>query len=335
MAGGYSFAREELKNTYVTDSSFREFPLRRDNGGVYWENRIMFRTLYINAGLREEIYQSPFIPGNTSGFPPRPSFAAHTDTRLNPKVSAAYSLPGHARLHGSYGTGIRPPGGSDLAFTTNPALKPERTESYDIGIEQRLMSDRISLDATWFHNSYKNLIVGLGGSLSALSHYSSDNLANSRAEGAEVSAQFRPIRLNWLSFRGSYTWLESQVLSLNGGSGLVQQYFYLGQPLLRRPRQSASAVATLHYGRVDANLIGYLRGPDLDVEPNFGASAGLFRSPGYTNFGVNVNYRVRGNMSIYANLHNALDRRYEEIYGFPAPLLNVVAGVKWSLARAR
>ena len=45
------------------------------------------------------------------------------------------------RLHASYGTGIRPPGGSDLAFTNNPALRPERTESYDFGIEQRLLDE--------------------------------------------------------------------------------------------------------------------------------------------------------------------------------------------------
>ena len=40
------------------------------------------------------------------------------------------------------------PGGSDLAFTNNPALKPERTESYDIGIEQRFLNNQLSLDAT-------------------------------------------------------------------------------------------------------------------------------------------------------------------------------------------
>jgi outer membrane receptor protein involved in Fe transport len=86
---------------------------------------------------------------------------------------------------------------------------------------------------------------------------------------------------------------------------------------------------------LDANLTGYFRGHDLDVEPNFGASEGLFRSGGYVNTGINVNYRLRSNLTAYANLRNALDRHYEEIYGFPAPFLNVVAGVKWSLARAR
>jgi len=149
----------------------------------------------------------------------------------------------------------------------------------------------------------------------------------------EASAKYRPA--TWISVTGNYMWLETEVLSLNGGIGLVQQYFYLGQPLLRQPKHSGSALVNFHYGKVDANLTGYFRGRDLDVEPNFGASQGLFWNPGYVSAGINVNYRLRNNLTLYANLRNALDRHYEEIYGFPAPLLNVVAGVKWSLARAR
>jgi outer membrane receptor protein involved in Fe transport len=130
-------------------------------------------------------------------------------------------------------------------------------------------------------------------------------------------------------------WLETAALSLNGGSGLIQQYFYVGQPLLRRPKQSGSAVATFHYRKLDTNIVGYFRGHSLDVEPNYGASEGEYRNPGYKNIGINLNYHVKGNITLYGNLRNALDERYEEAYGFPSPLLNVVAGVKWNLARAR
>jgi outer membrane cobalamin receptor len=334
LAGGFAFAREEMKNTYVTDSNSHEFPLRRDNEGIYLDNHFtLFQKLFLNAGLREELYQTGFIPGDASNFPPRPDFPAHSVSRLNPKVSGVYMLQKTVRMHASYGTGIRPPGGSDLAFTNNPALKPERTESYDIGIEERFLNGQLSLDATYFHNSYSDLIVGLGGSLATLSHYSTDNVAKANARGAEVSARFRPSTL--ISVAGNYMWLQSEVLSLSGGNGLVQQYYYLGQPLLRRPKQSGSLLANLHYGKFDVNLTGYFRGRDLDVEPNDGAFGGLYWSSGYVVAGLNVNYRIRGNLTLYANLHNALDRRYEEIYGFPAPLLNVVAGVKWSLARAR
>ena len=94
-------------------------------------------------------------------------------------------------------------------------------------------------------------------------------------------------------------------------------------------------LATIHYGRVDANIAGYARGRTLDVEPNLGAFGGLFQNPGFANVNVNINYRVHGNLTAYVNVRNAFNRRYEEIYGFPAPLLNVVAGLKWSLARAR
>jgi outer membrane cobalamin receptor len=333
LAGGFAYAREEMKNTFVADANLNPFDLRRDNEGVYLDNHFSFfkNKLFINAGLREELYQTGFIQANF--YASTPAIPAHDYSRLNPKISGVYLLPDNVRLHASYGTGIRPPGGSDLAFTNNPALKPERIESYDVGIEQRFLNNKLSLDATYFHNNYRDLIVGLGGSLAVLSQFYTDNLAKANAEGVEASARFRPA--TWISVTGNYTWLETEALSLNGGIGLIQQYFYPGQPLLREPKQSGSAVVTFHYGKVDANLTGYFRGRDLDVEPNYGASEGLYWDPGYVNVGINVNYRLRSNLTLYGNLRNALDRHYEEIYGFPAPFLNVVAGVKWSLARAR
>jgi outer membrane receptor protein involved in Fe transport len=93
--------------------------------------RIVFRLaagFFFNAGVRGEIIGTPFIPENTSDG--RPAFPANTVAKVNPKVAATYVLRG-TRLHSSFGTGIRPPAGLELAFTNNPALKPERTASFD------------------------------------------------------------------------------------------------------------------------------------------------------------------------------------------------------------
>lgn len=333
IAGGFVFHREEMRNTYVNTTDGSDFLLRRDDTSEYFENRFNFGKLFVNIGMRYETYSMPFVPGDAFGFPARPDFPARTDFLASPKMSAAYLVRPGTRIHASYGTGIRPPGGSDLAFTNNPALLPERTESYDVGVEQHFLSNKLSVDATWFHNRYRDLIVSLGGSLSKLLAFSTGNLSNARAEGMENTAQFRPT--NWLSMNASYTWLESEVLQLTGSTGLVQQYFYLGEPLLRRPKQSGSFVVSVSHGRADVNLVGSWRGHTLDVEPNYGASAGLFKNPGYQDLGVNLNVRVLGNLTAYVNMHNALDQRYEEIYGYPAPFLNVVTGLKWNLARAR
>jgi outer membrane receptor protein involved in Fe transport len=66
------------------------------------------------------------------------------------------------------------------------------------------------------------------------------------------------------------------------------------------------------------------------VEPNWGASAGLFRNPGYVNVGLNLNYRLGRGVTVYGNLRNALNQRYEEVYGYPSLRLNFVSGMKFT-----
>jgi outer membrane cobalamin receptor len=331
-AFGYAFAREEVKNTFIDDAQASAFPIERNQQGIYWENRFEFgRRLFINAGAREEIIQT----GRVAADPVfgRPEFPRETILTVNPKGSVAYVLRDGTRLHASTGTGIRPPAGFDMAFTNNPRLKPERTASFDAGIEQRLFHNRVSLDATYFYNRFHDLIVVLGGALTHLSSFQSDNLANSRAQGAEISARFRPVR--WVSVGASYTLLESKILSLSGSTNLAPKYFAVGQPLQRRPRNTGTMVATFSRGKISANVTGHFRGKDLDVEPNYGPSAGLFYNPGFADIGLNVNYALRRGVAVYGNLRNALNQHYEEAFGFPSPLLNFVSGVKWTFSPTR
>jgi len=338
-AFGVSLAREEVKNTYISDDNFNPFPIRRDDVGIYWENRFQVGgRLFFSAGVRGEIIRTPFIPENSANVPPRPRFPANTVAKVNPKLAATYVLRagqggmlGSARLHSSFGTGIRPPAGLELAFTNNPALKPERTASFDFGVEQRVFGDKLSVDATYFYNRFYDLIVSLGGNLAVLSAYQSDNLSNARAQGAELTARYRPAR--WMSVTGSYTYLDSRVLSLNGSTGLAPIPFSVGQELIRRPANSGSFVSTFSRGRVTANVTGYFRGSDLDVDPMFGASAGLYACRGFVDMGVNLNVRLGRGVTAYGNLRNALDRSYEEVLGYPAPRLNFVAGLKFALPR--
>jgi len=330
-AVGYVFSREEVKNTFFTDTSSVLTPIQRNQQGIYWENRFQFgKRLFLNAGARAEIIQTARIPAD---LPTRPEFPANTITRVNPKVAIAYVVREGTNVHASGGSGIRPPNGFELAFTNNPDLKPERTKTFDAGVEQRLFRNRVSLDATYFYNRFYDLIVSTGGSLTHLSSFQTDNLANSRAEGGEFSLRIRPTR--WISLAGSYTLLDSEILSLNGSTGLAQQYYQVGEPLIRRPHNSGAMVATFSRGRISADVTGYFRGTVLDVEPNYGASAGLFNNPGFANFGVNVNYSLRHGVTLYGNLRNALNWHYEEAFGFPSPLLNFVSGVKWNFSPSR
>jgi outer membrane receptor protein involved in Fe transport len=331
-AFGVSLTREEVKNTYISNDNFNPFTIRRDDAGIYWENRFQAGgRLFFNVGVRGEIIRTPFIPENTADG--RPAFPANNISKINPKLAATYVVRAGTRLHASFGTGIRPPGGLELAFTDNPALKPERTASLDFGVEQRLLRDRLSLDATYFYNRFYDLIVSLGGDLAVLSAFQTANLSNARAQGMELSGRYRPAR--WMSLAASYTYLDTAILSLNGSTGLAPLYFRVGQELIRRPAQSGSFVSTFSRGRVTANVTGYFRGSDLDVDPTYGASVGLFPNRGFADLGVNLNVRIVAGVTAYGNLRNALNQSYEEVLGYPAPKLNFVAGLKWTLAKGK
>ena len=329
-AFGATLGREDVKNSYITDAAFATFPIERRDAAVYQENRFVIGgRLFLNAGVRVEWIRTPAISGD--GYS-RPDFPANNLARVNPKVAAAYALNAATRVHTSFGTGIRPPSGFEIAFTNNPRLAPERTRSFDAGIERRLFHDLLVLDGTYFYNRYYDLIVTLGGSLATLSHYQSANLANSRAEGGEFSAGVRPAR--WVFVRGSYTLLETRILSLDGSSQAPLP-FTVGEPLTRRPEHSGNFVATFSRGRVTADLTGYFRGKTLYEEPTYGATNGLFWDPGFANVGLNLNYPLGRGVTMYGNLRNALNRHYEEVFGYPSPRLNFVAGLKWTLSRGR
>ena len=325
MSGGFVWGREEVENTYITDVNSNIFPLRRDEKGIYWENRFQYHNLYIQAGVRDDIFNTAQIPSDPNAGTPQ--IPAHTDSRVDPKIAVGYSFHEGTRLHASFGTGIRPPGGEDLAFTDNPNLKPERTTSVDAGIAQKLLDGKIVLEGTFFDNRYSDLIVSLGGDLADLSAFQTDNLANARSRGAEATARVHPAR--WITVVGNYTYLDTAVLALNH-TGLAQEYYTVGQQLPRRPPQSGSFRLALAKGRVSGDLIGYMRGKDLDVEPNYGTSEGFYTDPGYVNLGVNLNVAIRRDFTVYGTLRNALDQQYEEIFGYPSPRLNFVAGLKWS-----
>ena len=338
LAVGFSRAHEEDKNTYFTDAGFNLFPMPRDETALYVENRwALGGRLFLNAGVRGEWIRTAEIPAD--GYS-HPVFPATTVARANPKLAGAYvarqadrAALGSTRLHGSWGTGMRPPTGFELAYTTNPQLKPERTRSLDAGVEQKLLGDKLSLDATYFYSRYYDLIVGLGGQLAALGHYTTENLANSRAQGGEFSARLRPGR--WLFVTGSYTLLRTRILSLDGSADAAPSGYRVGQPLTRRAANSGSLVATVTRGRASLDLTGYFRGRALFEEPTLGAAGGLFWDKGYGNIGIDANYALGLGLTAYGNLRNALDRHYEEVFGYPSPRLNFVAGLKWSLGRGK
>ena len=339
FVAGFEYNREQVKDTYIADDSGVPFVLPRTSLAFFAENRWSpTRRLYLTAGLRvDDIRTSSLPPDSSAG---RPLLDPSTYVKVNPRVSLAYmlrqsqggSMDG-TRLHASFGTGIRPPDGFNLAFTNNPHLKPEESISFDVGIEQRFFGNKANMDVTYFYNHFKDQIVTLGGSLTNLSSFASDNLGNSRAQGLEVSLQFHPIKS--LQIEAEYTLDATAVLSLNGSSEVLAP-LQVGQPLFRRPRNSGAYNLTWRHGNLMLNTNAYIRESVLDIEPNYGTFACtldlpcLFTNKGYVRMDGGFAYNLPKGFEIYGRLDNMLDQKYEQVFGYPSLPFNFLAGVRFS-----
>ncbi len=327
---GAEFQSEQASNTFITGSTFQEIPIDRDLAGYFGEARYASGRFAATAGLRIEHIRREALEGNPNPFGPRPAFDDDIVWSTNPRASALWFLQapsdrGWTKLRGSAGTGIRPPTAFEIAFTDNPGLKPERSRSFDAGVEQAFARGAAVVSATFFYNNYDDLIVAVGQSFVDASRFRTDNIANARALGAEIVGTWRG---RGVAVTGNYTWLDTEILAVDNVPGQAPSPFEVGDPLLRRPRHQGTIDVTVTHGRLTGFAIGSVRGEVLDVEPSFGASGGLFEAPGYFVMSAGASYRLTPRLSVYGRVTNLFDEDYEEAFGFPSPGRGGFAGVR-------
>ena len=328
--GGLDLLREEAGSAFITDSSFNEIPVERRIFAYFGELRFDPTTrLSVTGGVRVDHIRLNALAGDAFG---RPTFTDQTEVSANPRVSLGwYVRPADVtddwtRLRVSAGTGIRPPGAFEIAFTDNPALKPERTRSFDVGLEQALASGRIVVEATAFYNRYNDLIVSVGQSFQDASQFRTDNLDNSLARGLELAASARTAQ--GFEARATYTWLGTEVLELDAADGQAKAGFEVGDPLLHRPRHQGSLELSFTQPRFSVFTSLGARGRTRDIDPTFGTFGGLFDNPSYAVVDIGGSLRATAGLEFIARIQNLLDNDYEEAFGFPALGRSFIAGVR-------
>lgn len=331
FSGGVEWLGERGGSTFITAGAAGAIPVERAVLGLFGEGRWNATDrATLTAGVRGERITRDALPGDPLAFTPRPDFPGETITAINPKVAASVLLADRTRLRGSFGTGIRPPDAFEIAFTDNSGLKPERSRSGEVGVSQGLLGDAVQLDGTVFFNAYRDLIIAVGRTFSGISRYRTDNISNARARGAELSAAWRAN--TGVDVRGSYTFLDSEILAVSGSSAAPAPYA-VGDALLRRPRHSGSVDATWSRPRGSAFAQLQVRGEALDAEPAFGPTGGLFANPGHTVVNLGGSWRPVKAVEVFARALNLFDRDYEEVLGFPAPGRTAYVGARFAVGR--
>lgn len=343
LVGGFEYDRDQIEDTYISNAENSPFVLPRTTFAYFLENRWMPASRWsVTAGVRADDIQTGALPENAADG--RPEIPANALLQVDPHLSIAWlahtgdtaSGFGATRLHASFGTGIREPSGFELAFTNNPQLKPERSLSFDAGVDQHLWGEHAVVSATYFYTRLKDEIEVLGGSLSNLSTYLTANLGNARSQGLELSLRLQPTPA--VHLESSFTFMPTAILALDGSNQALTP-FEVGQPLIRRPRNSGFYAVSWSHRRLTLVNSGYWRGQVLDLEPNDGTYACelglpcLFENRGYLRLDGGFSYHAYKGLQVYGQVYNLLDRHYEEVLGFPALPLNFMAGIRFTFPK--
>jgi vitamin B12 transporter len=202
----------------------------------------------------------------------------------------------------------------------NPDLEPERSRTFDVGLEQRLLGGRVSATATYFHHDYLDQIAF---TLTDLVNFTGTyvNLGQTRAQGVEVEVQAAPTPALLLS--AHYTYLDGEVLvSAND----FDPVYAVGQPLLRRPKHQGGVSARWTAGRVTlgATLVSVGERADSDF-----SGLGLETNEGYTRIDARARVRIVRGLEAFVAGENLADSEYQEALGYPAPGRTVRAGLRF------
>ena len=235
------------------------------------------------------------------------------------------------RLRFSYATGFKEPRleetfngiPGDPFNIPNPGLKPERVRAFEAGFQQNLFGDKYALGATYFNNLFRNQInyVVTNNPPNFPGQYV--NVNEAFAQGAEVL--FRAKLRSSLLVNSAYTYTSSQYLE---NPAPFDAIYDPGQPLLRRPKHSASSTISYLGNRWGANLGGSFVGRRADSDfDNFG----ITHAAGYVRVDLGGWYAIHSRLTAYVNVENALDRRYNEVVGYPALPVNFRAGMRFRI----
>ena len=288
---------------------------QRLNNDFYLQQQLSWKTLNVIAGGRF-IHNSAF--GNT-GVP---------RVALIWQVLRGGEVFSGTRLRFSYATGFKEPRLEETfnGIPPNPynipntALKPERSRSFEAGIQQDLFHNKAIFTATYFNNLFHDQINYVTD-VNFVGQYVNVNKA--LAHGAEIGLQ-STLRSRLL-LNTTYTYTSTQILD---NPAPIDSQFNVGAPLLRRPKHSATEMLSYLGSRWGANLSASFVGPRPD-DDFLGFS--IHHAAGYVRVDAGGWYAIHPRVTAYLNIANALDRRYNEVVGYPALPINFRAGLRFRL----
>ncbi|HOW43583.1 MAG TPA: TonB-dependent receptor [Candidatus Aminicenantes bacterium] len=224
---------------------------------------------------------------------------------FSPHLGALINIAPFLKLRASASRSFRAPSLPEMLnpYWGNSGLKPETGGSLEAGFDCYL--PRLQGGITVFASTYRNLI-----GFSPLTNRFA-NIHRADVSGAEASCDWEFAA--GLRARVAYTFLHTR----------DAQY---GRELLRRPRHVLNSSLSYNGRRLSLAVEAAVVGSRLDYDELLWTVA---ENKSFSQVGLLLRQRLLKNMEIFCRVDNALNFRFEEVLGYPAPRRRVMVGAAY------
>ncbi|WP_088240444.1 TonB-dependent receptor plug domain-containing protein [Calothrix rhizosoleniae] len=286
---GFDYRYVEAKNStfnFVTNENTVSYDDSISKGGIFARYEIDFTpSFHMNVGLRQD-----FNSLSNSSF-------------TSPSVGAKLAISNSTTIRANYMRNFQAPTLFDLfgrgsTFVGNPDLKPEKGNSFDIGIDQKLGKFGL-LRLTYFNNRISDLIAFKFAS--PVSTF--ENIGLVRTQGLEASLNLQLAR-NFYAF-ANYTLNDPRILESTNSAEEGNELSFRGADSLN---------LGISYETSQGLYAGILM-HSLGAYPTNNSNTESLA--GYTTFDFKVRVPLSNTFVVTGNLDNIFNQRYQVFPGFP------------------
>ncbi len=311
VTGGLEYEDQRQRGTSEFSASFGTFPdsiqVQRHNTGYFTQGLISAGRAAITVGGR---------------FDANSEFGTHATYR----AGIVYHLLEHTRLRVSAGSGFKEPtfleNFAHGFVLGNPNLDPERSTSWEAGVEQGIAGRHGSITVTYFNQRFRDLIEYNPAPPVGQPNYF--NVNGAIANGIETSLAANLSAAVTFSLR--YTYLHTRVEE-SGSPNDPDGLFIPGAALIRRPAHTVSPELTANWGRAHVSVGGRWVGSRDDLD--FSRPAGQRRvvlDP-YARVNLAVEYDL-DRVVLSGRVENLFNDQTQEIAGFKPRGGTVLVGAR-------
>lgn len=186
----------------------------------------------------------------------QPAFSAQdstSSTGFSARAGLQYDLSRAAMAYFTYGRGYKGPA-YNLAFSMLPqdklALKPETSDSFELGLKSRLLGNRLRFNLAVFLDKFENYQVNFYDTFNGSAITRLINAGKVSTRGVEFDADFEPVRGLTLSAGGAYT--DAHIDNFTCPAGANASCQVNGKPLPYAPKWKGNLRATYEVPLNDA-----------------------------------------------------------------------------------